>query len=71
MNRTEHQAWLAQLAAEDRRRRALAEPELRRKEALLRAAEAKLEATKGALQEAQAELEQARPETDDEPLGED
>ena len=65
MNREEHKAWLAQLAAEDRRRRALAEPEIARKEALLKQAQAKLAATQAAIADTRAALDQARRDADD------
>jgi hypothetical protein len=65
MDREEHRAWLAQLAAEDRRRRALAEPEIARKEALLKQAQAKLAATHAAIADTRAALDQARREADD------
>ena len=65
MDRKEHQAWLAQLAAEDRCRRALAEPEIARKEALLRQAQARLDATHAAIAETQAALDDARRDADE------
>ena len=69
MNRTEREAWLRQLAAEDRRRRAEAEPEIARKEAQLRDAQARLEATRAATAETEAELEQARRDADEPDVG--
>ena len=65
MDRKEHQAWLAQLAAEDRRKRALAEPEIARKEALLRQAQARLDTTHAAIAETQAALDDARRDAED------
>ena len=64
MDRDHHTAWLAELAAEDRRRRKQAAPELAQKEAALRAARVKLESSRAAVQELEAELEAEGHQTD-------
>ena len=56
MDRDQHQAWLAELAAEDRQRRAIAVPELARKEAALREARASLANSEAVIRELEAEL---------------
>ena len=64
MNRSEHQDWLARLAAEDRRRRAEAEPGLARGEARLRQAQAEQLAAGRAAARLEALLDDLRGETD-------
>ena len=63
MKRDQHAQWLADLAADDARRRRQAEPELARKEAALRVARASLAESKAAVCELEdqlgAELQQA------------
>ena len=65
MNHAAHQAWLRDLAAEDRRFRGAAEPELERKEALLKGARRKLAVSEAAIADIEVALENARQETDE------
>ncbi len=59
MDRAEHQAWLKELAAQDRWRRDTAEPELQRREVALTTARSRLADTEAAI----ADLENALEET--------
>ena len=58
----EYNTWLSQLAERDGGKRALAEPELAMKEALLKSAQTKLQETEASLHEIEKELEEAREE---------
>ena len=59
MDRAAYQAWLKTLAAEDRRRRKAAEPELERKEEALDAARRRLAASEEAIADLEAALQDA------------
>ena len=65
VDRAAHQAWLKELAAEDRLRRHAAEPELQRKEAALAMARGRLAETEVALAELELALEEASREADE------
>ena len=64
MDKDEHRRWLAQLAAADRARRAEAEPEIARKEALLARERARLTAAEAARADLERELDAARRDMD-------
>jgi hypothetical protein len=57
MDRDQHRAWLADLAAEDHRKRQEAEPELARKEAALREAREHLARSQEAARNLETELD--------------
>jgi hypothetical protein len=65
MDRSARQAWLKDLAAEDRRRREAAEPELERKEAFLNAARRRLAASEAAIADIEVAIEDARRDADE------
>jgi uncharacterized membrane protein len=68
-DREAHRRRLAELAAEDRRKRAAAEPEIARREAALAEARARLRRLNDENDELEAELDGAKPApaNDDEP----
>src|SRR3712207_2116239 len=63
--RQEHRRRLAEFAAEDRLRRAAAEPEIARKEAALAEAQARLARTRADNEALEVELDAARAEAED------
>ena len=65
MDRDQHQKWLAELAADDLRRRREAQPELAKKEAALRKAHADLSRSEAAVQALEAELDAHSRQADD------
>ena len=64
MDRDEHRAWLKALTAENLRLRALAQPELARKDAELRTERLKLAASEAALHELETKLDAERQATE-------
>lgn len=60
MDREAHERFMAELLARDQARRALAEPEIARKEARLAEARARLAELNGDIERLEAEIEQAR-----------
>ena len=61
MDRDQHRAWLAELAADNLRKRREVEPGLDRKEAVLREAREHLARSQAAVLELEAELHGRRP----------
>ena len=65
MDRDQHREWLAELAANDLRRRREAQPELASKETALQEARANLSRSEAAVQALEAELDADSQEADD------